>query len=533
MKISFKKSIMFMMILLALTVSALGVTPALADDSVTPPVDAPAVEEPVADAPVTEESVADAPAAEEPVADAPIVEQPAAEEPVAEDATVAEILEAAPEGTEVVVLDETGEALPLASEDAAVVLAAPDPYFTVGGTTYRFFDSAGDCSAYNAGVDCFISAGDTPIQDAIDFLAGLDATPDDGYVYVEGGTYNESVTIDGSLWSGLGNFGLIGESSDVTTINGSLNAFNLTNAFDLAYFTFTDWVWIETAGDVYSYDVVVDGSSADGGMTILSGGTVQLDSVASTQSTYDGLYVNAAGDINIWDSAFYDNTEDGAYLYSDAGNVYVENSDFSDNGLNGIEVNAAGDITLNSVSGYNSVNDGANLYSYSGGIFVDNSAFAGNGNYDLVADAYYTQLCGTEFSESAIEGCEEYWADGGGGDDSEAAPIVEETIPVETVSAADLPALTLENLPAPLPPTLEDGATFSFVGGFDATSIEILEGESVTVEFSLPEGIDPENLAILMFIDGAWVELTDFVILPDGTIELTIEVAGEIVFGTK
>jgi hypothetical protein len=240
MKNSFKKSFMFMMILLALMVSAVGVTPALADDGVTPPVDAPVVEEPVVDTPVVEEPAAVveevAPPAQE---SAPVAEEvaPAVEEPL----TVPEILEAAPEGTDLVVLDENGEALTLASDEAAVVLAAPDPYFTVGGTTYRFFDSAGNCSGYT---NCFISAGDTPIQDAIDFLAALDATPDDGYIYVESGTYNESVTIDGSLWSNLGNLGLIGAGSDVTTVNGTLGVFNLSNAFDLSYFTFTDSVYV-------------------------------------------------------------------------------------------------------------------------------------------------------------------------------------------------------------------------------------------------------------------------------------------------
>jgi hypothetical protein len=112
--------------------------------------------------------------------------------------------------------------------------------------------------------------------------------------------------------------------------------------------------------------------------------------------------------------------------------------------------------------------------------------------------------------------------------------VITDTAPVvETVSAATLPEVTLDNLPAALPAALEDGSVFTFAGGFDASSIIIPEGESVKIGFSLPEGVDPENLAILMFVDGQWVELTDFVVLPDGTIELTIEVAGEIVFGTK
>lgn len=527
MKNSFKKSLMFLMLLLALTFSAVGVTPALADDGVTPPVDAPTVEEPVADAPVV-----DAPVAEEPVvADAPAMEEPAAdapaEEPTAEGMTVPEILEQLPEDAGLVVLDESGETLSLVSEEATEVLAAGDPYFW-DGTQYVGYTTT-TCPAV---VDVCNVVSSAPIQAAVNaFAASSSAT---GEIFVAAGNYTENVDIDGSVGNLANLSGLIGEGSDVTTINGYLNAFNLSNAFDLAYFTFTDQVYVATGGDVYMNDVVVDGTTSTGGLIILSDGTVQLDSVASFQSSYDGLYVSATGDINIWDSAFYENTEDGAYLYSDGGNVYVENSQFAYNNMNGLEVDAGGDVTLNQVSAFENSGDGANLYSYAGAAFVNNNTLVGNSGWDLYTDAYYVQICDTVFSNEEIVGCEGFWSEGEA-DDSEDVPVViVETAPaVETVSAADLPALTLENLPAPLPATLEDGSSFTFAGGFDASSIEIPEGESAVIAFELPDDIDPENLVILMFIDGAWVELTDFVILSDGSIELTITVAGEIVFGQK
>lgn len=99
MKRSFKSSLVLIMISLALLVSALGVTPALADDETPPP-------------PATEETPQ--PPAEEPV----VVEEPA---------PVVEVLEQLPADTSLVVVDASGEALPLATEAAAEVVAEADP----------------------------------------------------------------------------------------------------------------------------------------------------------------------------------------------------------------------------------------------------------------------------------------------------------------------------------------------------------------------------------------------------------------------
>jgi hypothetical protein len=100
-----------------------------ADDSAPPP---PATEEPAnpptEEAPVeTESAPTEAPS--EPVAtDTPT--EPAAEtEPV----VVSEILEAAPEGTEVVVLDENSEVVPLVSQEAAEIVAVTDPMWCPAG----------------------------------------------------------------------------------------------------------------------------------------------------------------------------------------------------------------------------------------------------------------------------------------------------------------------------------------------------------------------------------------------------------------
>jgi hypothetical protein len=49
------------------------------------------------------------------------------DEPAPEDVTISEVLETAPDGTEVIVLDENSEALPLVSEETSQVVATGDP----------------------------------------------------------------------------------------------------------------------------------------------------------------------------------------------------------------------------------------------------------------------------------------------------------------------------------------------------------------------------------------------------------------------
>ncbi len=81
--------------------------------------------------------------------------EPAPEEtPVEEAAPLGETLAEA--GVEVV--DESGEAIPLAAE----ALTAGDPWFKVGTTVYTFLYTGGDCTGIP---NCTITA--TPLQDAV------------------------------------------------------------------------------------------------------------------------------------------------------------------------------------------------------------------------------------------------------------------------------------------------------------------------------------------------------------------------------
>src|SRR5690606_34889701 len=71
----------------------------------------------------------------EEVSEVEVTEEVSEEETEAGSPSVAEIIESLPEDTDLIVLDEDGEALPLASEAAAEVLGGGDPQWCPVGVT--------------------------------------------------------------------------------------------------------------------------------------------------------------------------------------------------------------------------------------------------------------------------------------------------------------------------------------------------------------------------------------------------------------
>lgn len=283
--------------------------------------------------------------------------------PVVDATATEQALEAAQDaGVTVVPVDETGAAVSLASAEAAQILSAPDPYFTIGVTTYNF--SAADCDPDTPGDQ----ACSNPIQAAIDYLAVNDMTPDDGIVYVEAGTYSEDVTIQGLNWTStpaaLALFGVSGSGS--TTINGFVNIFNLIN-------------------------VALDGFAINGQVFADSNtGNLFLNDLVITNPAGDGLVVtNHSGDISVSNVDSSGNGGSGAYLDNTAGtgNVVVDPSTFNNNSGDGLSVNSNGDITLTDVTANGNGGSGAYLdncaisgaaCTNSGDVTVSNSAFNNN-----------------------------------------------------------------------------------------------------------------------------------------------------------
>ncbi len=350
-----------------------------ADDTV-PPV---STEEPVAtDEPVTTQ---DPVSQEKPIAtDEPLTTQEpistekltATPEPVTTDIpaveeeqkTVVEILQELPDDTAIVVLDQSGQPEPFVTAEVVNVIAAGDPYFW-DGTQYIGYTTTA-CPVIVTVCNVVVSS---PIQEAISAYSLTSSAT--GNIYIEAGTYDENVVVDGSVGYLNNLTGLIGSGSDSTTINGYISIMNMTNAFTTSGFTVTEYVVFQDGmNNAIFSDLVINSDAANTG---------------------DGLYVETTGNVTITDVLSNNNLGNGAYVDA-GGNVQIEHSTFSDNGwdltydaytpslmsfstASGINVYSAGDITLNYLIANGNANYGALLSAPSGDISIDHSQFNENG----------------------------------------------------------------------------------------------------------------------------------------------------------
>ncbi|MBK9778907.1 MAG: hypothetical protein IPP55_02475 [Anaerolineales bacterium] len=133
----------FVVGLLILLTHFVWVTPALADDVTPPPV--PTEEVVVETLPPTEEPVAEVLPIETVATEEPVVVEPVATEPpTTEEPVPVDLLQDLPADTSLVVLGENGEVLPLATQEAAEVMAVADPMWCPAGVTTVTVDCVND-----------------------------------------------------------------------------------------------------------------------------------------------------------------------------------------------------------------------------------------------------------------------------------------------------------------------------------------------------------------------------------------------------
>jgi len=364
-------TVLSLSVMLALLMAAVMPNAAFAQDGTPPQPEAPVVvDEPVADEPAAEEPAAVEPAAEEPAVEEPAVEEPAAEEPVAEEMTVTEILAEVPADSDVVVLDENGEALPLVSAEAAEAILLSDPVYCEAGFNPGSVDASNHCTgphtsmsdlitdqlnAYTTttpldhGGTFYFTAGDY-LASTSELLAGfLDWTP----ANLDGYTATENVIFQGG-WNGGGNYGA------------------LTGTFELGGQTVFD-LPIEITGwqsNVTVNNFTITGAN-DTGLTIQTDGDVFMDNVDSSFNDGSGAIVVAKGDVEVKNSSFD---------FNDDGSGEVAGLDISVDG---------GDVTLTNVTANDNHGDGVDIYGTSdttgpGEVEVTNSYF--NYNYSNEMD---------------------------------------------------------------------------------------------------------------------------------------------------
>ena len=398
-----------------------------------PPVEEVVVEEPILEeAPPAEEVLP----VEEPAAEAaPLEEAPPVEEPVVEEIPLEETAPEAAAEEPLVLVDGEGEPLTLATEETAELLETGDPYFLSGTIQYAWVYEAVGCASVTPLPGYTLSC--TEVTDGDDIFAPIlteikgGKKPNDGKIYVEAGTYNGYVFIDGENYPttlGVLN-GLIGlDGSALTTLHGTVDVVKAQAGFTLSGFTidgsavFTDnkgtltlsdldvqcvdctgieidyhngavvlsdvessdngynGMWINHPQGVYpvtitnaEFDDNGQVSPDRGGLFVTNKGTVTLNGLSASRNGYLGAMIDTNGAVSVKNSTFIDNEETGLYVNVPSSSaVTLENVQAASNGQedggSGIQIGAGGTVTARNVIAF--WNDTHGMYIHNAGLLV-------------------------------------------------------------------------------------------------------------------------------------------------------------------
>lgn len=345
---------------LALAFSAMLPVSAFADEGDPPPTEPapPAVEADVPDTSSEEvpavDATEEAPVVEEPEAGESDVEadvaQDPVEEPIADTETTASPdspLTELPENTELVILGEMGEPVPLASEEAAAILLEGDPMWCPAGVTPGGVGCTSPYATFAALLADPMFAGGGPAVNGVIWVR-------DNY----NGADNAAITFNGASLTTMRNFSLTikgGWTGVGTTINMAM-----PSAFDVPL-NITGWL-----GDVTLSDLTFTGVSGTS-VTVNTTKNIVLTNIHSSTSASRGADLdNSAG----------------------TGNVTVTSSSFNQSsGGTGLSISSKGTVTLTSVTANNNFGDGTNINNSGAAtdknVTVTGSEFSGNRNDGL------------------------------------------------------------------------------------------------------------------------------------------------------
>jgi hypothetical protein len=320
-----------------------------------------------------------------------------AEETPVESADLAEVLDAIPQGTEVILVDENGDALSLASEDAVEALYSGDPMWCPASVAIPIEGPlgpwAGGCSPSFAKFN--------GIGGLLEWLDSEDPGVA-GIIWIEG-SYDSSLLSDGDVNIDpiLGGFPLTGAVN--LTLKGGWNGCNptcvgtidTTNPSEFnGSLSIVNW-----AANVTLSDILVTGADTNPNGAVYLGvevpalyvqtsGNITLTRVESSENQggadeMSGAFLNptGAGVVTVTESRFNNNDNHGLIIYSiisansvtlknvtanenDSADgvliannwgiiakpVAVTNSSFNQNGLNGLSVLSRGAVTLANIS---------------------------------------------------------------------------------------------------------------------------------------------------------------------------------------
>jgi hypothetical protein len=336
-----------------------------------PPTEEPAAGEISAELPV----VTEVPVTGEISTEVPVVtvtEVPSVAETLLADPTVVEepelleVLEQLPAETDVVVLDETGEVVPLATQEAAEIIMGGDPMWCPTG------EKPGDlnCLGFHSTINELVAVDGWSIMSPGTIWISSGNILEPGHVNIDGLTYvhwvGEALTLQGG-WNGKQ------DSSGTLTID-ILSGAVVNSTFSVPI-SIVNWTGVVTVNNI-----TIDGVTGTG-LTVTTTEDINLSNVIAGNNTAYGAHL--------------DNCHLIGWTCNGTGNVTLTGSNtFSGNGNDGLWVESTGIIEVNNVTANNNVGSGADIdntayWSYiSVPITLRDSNFTGNGYNGLSVGSY-------------------------------------------------------------------------------------------------------------------------------------------------
>ncbi len=402
---------LLLMVVMVIISSTVGTTTVYADDgSSTEETSEPAQEE------TTPETGTDVVESSTPEVDTLIVTEPALVEESAPVDSVEEIMAQIPDGTELIVVSETGIE-PLASEEAAQIILTGDPIWCPDGATPT--SGANGCTdsfaTFTELITTLISDnGITYNGNGVIWVAGDYTNADDSPIIFDGTTLSwfDNLAFTGG-WSGISGDDAV-DNADYSELDVSLSIINWHGNVTLSNLSIdaedaVAGLYVETTGDISLSNIVSSGNSLGYGAGLDTcvydaaleqcsgtGDVIVQDSTFDDNTGGSGIGIDSGGTVSLDTVQASGNDFAGAEVYNfdllNTGGVQITDSIFNNNGDNGIWVNSEGAITMTNTDATGNGFDGADLINYegsgdvtvSGGDFSDNDEaglyIASNGN---------------------------------------------------------------------------------------------------------------------------------------------------------
>lgn len=276
--------------------------------------------------------------------------------PVEPALTVPEILDQAPEGTEIVVVNADGTFEPLATQAAAQAIASADPAWCPAG------QKPGDA-------DCM--TGYTSLADLLSAMNS--STPADGTIWIEGVYVDSSSTnpsLNGVSLGYLTGSDLNAWADNALTIQGGWDGnLDSTGTITSTNSTFDTGMRIFWSAPLEVNNLDISNSDSFAVLFVDNSDEVTLSNLTITDtgsgtvdSTEHALYVESDSQVDLTNVDTEGGETGGAYVNTiyGHGDVNVTNSTFIDSGGDGLIIGSEGDITLTTSTADS--NDGSGTY---------------------------------------------------------------------------------------------------------------------------------------------------------------------------